>query len=347
MQETNLHRGHRITAPLTTCACVMFGCAVVHAESSPVPPFSLTFAPTEREHVPATQPEGEAGEEAKQTAAGASSSGDLAKQLQNPVADLISIPFQSNFDFGGGIDLPAGGRSRLLHRVLPPGPARCASRIAGFALRDRPDRDQAFKYLLNVQPVIPLSLNDDWNVISRTILPVVCQDDVLGVSSQGGLGDTFQSLFLSPQSTEPFIWGAGPVFLLPTATDDTLGVERWGMGPTGVILKQDGPWTYGILANHIWSFARDDDRKEVNATYLQPFLSYTFRTATTLSFSTESTYDWTGSQWTVPLLGGVSQLVRIGKLPVSLGVNGKYYVEGPDGAPDWGIRFAMTFLFPK
>jgi len=325
---------------------MMFGCAVVHAEESSVPPFSLAYAAIEPD-ASSTVENGSGNQQSTGPVPGESPSSDLAKKLQNPVADLISIPFQSNFDFGGGIDLPTGGSSRFLHRVLPRGPARFASRIAGFALRDKPDRDQAFKYLLNFQPVIPISLNDDWNVISRTILPVVYQDDVLGVSSQGGLGDTVQSLFLSPKSTEPFIWGAGPVFLLPTATDDTLGAERWGMGPTGVILKQDGPWTYGILANHIWSFARDDDRKEVNATYLQPFLSYTFKTATTLSFSTESTYDWIGNRWTVPLIGGVSQLVKIGKLPVSLGVNGKYYVEGPDGAPDWGIRFTMTFLFPK
>jgi hypothetical protein len=346
IHATSLNRWHGTTALLTTCACMMFGCAVVHAEESSVPPFSLAYAAIEPDASSTVENGGE-DQESTEPVPGESPSSDLAKKLQNPVADLISIPFQSNFDFGGGIDLPTGGSSRFLHRVLPRGPARFASRIAGFALRDKPDRDQAFKYLLNFQPVIPISLNDDWNVISRTILPVVYQDDVLGVSSQGGLGDTVQSLFLSPKSTEPFIWGAGPVFLLPTATDDTLGAERWGLGPTGVILKQDGPWTYGILANHIWSFARDDDRKEVNATYLQPFLSYTFKTATTLSFSTESTYDWIGNRWTVPLIGGVSQLVKIGKLPVSLGVNGKYYVEGPDGAPDWGIRFTMTFLFPK
>ena len=278
--------------------------------------------------------------------AGQPAADDLAKKLQNPIADLISVPLQSNFDFGGGFDLPSGRSSRLLQRVLPPGPARAASRVLSFALRDEPDRDQAFRYTLNVQPVIPFSLTRDWNVISRTILPVLNQDDVRGVSSQGGLGDVLQSFFLSPKSSEPFIWGAGPVFLFPTATDDSLGAERWGMGPTGVILKQSGPWTYGLLANHIWSFARDDQRKEINATYLQPFLSYTFKTATTLTCSSESTYDWVGDQWTVPLIGGVSQLVKIGRLPVSLGVNGKYWVEGPDSAPDWGVRFTMTFLFP-
>jgi len=285
--------------------------------------------------------------ESEDDAADAGSEQELAEKLQNPVSDLISVPLQSNFDFGGGVDLPSFGRPGLLQRLLPRGPARLAARVLRFALRDEPVRDQAFRYTLNIQPVLPIHLNDEWNLISRTILPVLYQKDVLGDTDQGGLGDTLQSFFLSPKSSKPFVWGAGPVFLFPTATDDVLGAERWGMGPTGVILRQDGPWTYGILANHIWSFARDDDRKEINTTFLQPFVSYTFKTATTLSFNTESTYDWAGHQWTVPLNAGVSQLVRIGKLPVSLGVNGRYWVEKPDAAPDWGIRFTMTFLFPK
>ncbi len=322
-----------------------------HAESpdgGDVNALELSYAAVyASDDVMATQPAGGDVETAPADSSGDGGSSDLVKKLQNPVADLISIPLQSNFDVGGGVDLPDFGRSGFLQRTLPRGPARLASRVLNFALRDEPDRDQAFRYTLNIQPVIPISLNDDWNVISRTILPVVYQRDVLGETDQGGLGDTVQSLFLSPKSADPFIWGVGPVFLFPTATDDSLGTERWGMGPTGVILKQDGPWTYGVLANHIWSFARDDDRNEINATFLQPFLSYTFRTATTFSFASESTYDWVDDQWTVPLIAGVSQLMKIGKLPVSLGVNGKYWVEGPESAPDWGIRFTMTFLFPK
>lgn len=339
-------RAQQHIVALVSTGCVMLCGSTAIAESFSLPAFSLTSGSVQQGSAPTSQPAGSEDED-RRPAAEDSSSSDLAKKLQNPVAALISVPFQSNFDFGGGIDLPSGGSSRFLHRVLPRGPARFASRLASFALRDEPDRGQAFKYLLNVQPVIPITLNDEWNVISRTILPVVNQDDVLGVSSQGGLGDTLQSFFLSPQSTEPFIWGAGPVFLLPTATDDSLGAERWGMGPTGLILKQSGGWTCGILANHIWSFARDDGRKEVNATYLQPFLSHTFKTATTLKTSSESTYDWIDNQWTVPLIGGVGQVVRIGKLPVSLEVQGLYWVEKPDNAPDWGIRFTMTFLFPK
>src|SRR5262249_9087775 len=144
------------------------------------------------------------------------------------------------------------------------------------------------------------------------------------------------------------IWGVGPVFLLPTSTDhNLLGSYRWGAGPTGVILKQEGPWTFGALANHIWSFARDDGRKEVNSTFLQPFVSYTFKTATSVTVNSEATYDWIDHQWNVPLFAGIGQVVKFGKLPVQFQLGGQYWVEGPESAPDWSLRFAMTLLFPK
>lgn len=237
---------------------------------------------------------------------------DLAKKLQNPVADLISVPLQFNFD-------------------------------NGFGPKD------AEKLTLNIQPVIPVTLNEDWNVIIRTIMPIVHLESVAdGISSETGLGDIVQSFFFSPK--EPvggWIVGVGPVFLWPTATDDALGGEKWGAGPTIVLLKQESGWTVGLLANHIWSFAGDEDRDEVNATFLQPFISYTFPTLTTLTFNTESTYDWTHDEWTVPLNVQVSQLVKFGKLPVQLAIGGRYFAEAPDGGPEWGIRFAITFLFPK
>lgn len=298
-----------------------------------------------------------ASDETEHSALGVSDSEALANKLANPVADLISIPLQSNYIIGGGRDLPQrqGPLRNLRHlpgpfgrqgeRFLESRAGRIASRLLSLGKGD--NRDQAFKYLLNVQPVIPFTLNEDWNLISRTILPIVAQNDVIGTTSQGGMGDITQSLFLSPKSTEPFIWGAGPVFLIPTATDDSLGSERWGMGPTGVILKQSGPWTVGALANHIWSFARDDGRKEVNNTYLQPFINYTFKTATSLTCNTESTYDWIDNQWTIPLYAGVGQIVKIGKLPVSLQLGSQYWVAGPETAPDWSIRFQLAFLFPK
>jgi hypothetical protein len=237
---------------------------------------------------------------------------DLAKQLSNPLAALISVPFQGNLDYGLG---PGDGS----------------------------------KFTLNIQPVIPITLNEDWNLISRTILPVVDQEGIAlgGANDETGLGDVVQSFFFSPKDPEPFIWGVGPVLLLPTATDSVLGGEKWGAGPTAVILKQDGGWTYGALANHIWDFAGDDDRAAVNATYLQPFLSYTTPQATTVTLNVEGTYDWQREQWSLPLNLAVAQLLKIGGQPVSIFAGGRYYLEAPDGGPEWGMRLGVTFLFPK
>jgi hypothetical protein len=242
---------------------------------------------------------------------------ELAKKLQNPVANLISVPLQSNFDWGGG------------------------------------PNDDGFRYTLVAQPVIPISLNEDWNVISRTILPYVYQesqfDEAVFGKSQSGLADTVQSFFFSPVNPTKggWIWGAGPVLQLPTATDDLLGEEKWGAGPTAVILKQQGPWSYGVLANHIWSFAGEDSRVDVNRTFLQPFVSYTTKTFTTFGVNSESTYDWDRSQWNVPINAVVQQLLKIGKQPVAFQLGGRYYAEGPSDKPEWGLRFQVTLLFVK
>ena len=239
---------------------------------------------------------------------------DLAKQLSNPIASLISVPFQFNYDSGFG-------------------------------------PDDGYRATLNIQPVIPISLNDDWNLISRTILPIVTQDDIAGPSgSQSGLGDITQSLFFSPKAAGPggIIWGAGPVFLVPTATDDLLGTGKWGAGPTGVALKQAGPWTFGMLANHIWSFAGDGDRSDVNSTFMQPFLSYTTPDAWTFGVNTEATYNWTSEEWSVPINLTVGKLVKFGHQPVSFTVGARYWAESPENGPDgWGFRGVVTLLFPK
>lgn len=242
------------------------------------------------------------------------SASDLAKKLSNPIASLISVPFQGNYDGGYG-------------------------------------PDDGSKYTINVQPVIPFTLNEDWNVISRTIVPIVWQNDITGPSGdQFGLGDTTQSLFFSPKkpTSSGIIWGVGPVFLLPTATDDLLGGGKWGAGPTAVALKQSGPWTYGALANQIWSFAGEDDRQDVNSTFLQPFISYTTKNAWTFALNTESTYNWQAEQWSVPINFTVAKLVKVNKQPIQLTAGIRYWAESPDNGPDgFGARLAITFLFPK
>lgn len=244
-----------------------------------------------------------------------SSAEDLAKTLANPVAAMISLPLQLNWD--GDI-----------------GPDDAGDRLA-----------------LNVQPVVPFSLNDDWNVISRTILPILHQSDVFpGSGSQTGLGDTVQSFFFSPKAPTAggWIWGAGPVLLLPTGTDDLLSARKWAAGPTGVVLKQRGPWTYGALANHLWSFAGDGDRSDVDATFVQPFVTYTTPTAWSFSATIESTYDWEHDQLSLPVNLVASKVTKIGRQLVSFGGGVRYWVDSPDsGSEGVGLRLSMTLLFPR
>jgi hypothetical protein len=245
----------------------------------------------------------------------AQSEEQLARQLTNPVAALISLPLQLNVE-----------------REI--GPARDGSRS-----------------VLNIQPVVPFDLNADWNIISRTILPVVWQDNIFpGAGSQSGVGDIVQSVFFSPKlpTAGGLIWGIGPVFLLPTGSNDLLSTGKWGAGPTGVVITQQGPWTYGALGNHIRSFAGDGNRATVNATFLQPFITYTTSTATTFFLNVESTYDWERTQWAVPINSGVSQVLRLGGQVFQLGASARYWASGPDQAPHgWGLRLTLTFLFPR
>lgn len=206
------------------------------------------------------------------------------------------------------------------------------------------------RFTANIQPVIPFSLSKDWNVITRTIVPVIYAESPLaGGDDNAGLGDITQSFFFSPKAptSSGWIWGTGPVFLYPSATDNARGSEKFGLGPTVVLLKQQSGWTSGLLANHIWSVAGDGDRADVSSAFLQPFVSYTTKTFTTIGLNTESTYDWEDSEWTVPLNLLVSQLLKLGTQPIQFQLGGRYYAEKPDGGPDWGLRFTVTLLFPK
>jgi hypothetical protein len=236
---------------------------------------------------------------------------ELAKKLANPVASLVSVPFQANYDFGIGVN-------------------------------------DVERFTLNFQPVIPISINDDWNLIVRTILPIIdAPSPAPGISSASGLGDTLQSFFFSPK--EPingWILAGGPVFSWPTATDSILGSEQWGAGPTFLALKQTGQWTYGALLNHVWSYAGDSSRSEINNSFIQPFLAYITQTKTTFSLNLESSYNWAEEQWNVPVNVMVSQMIKLGSMPAQIFVGGRYYAEAPTGGPEWGIRAGLTLLFP-
>jgi hypothetical protein len=253
----------------------------------------------------------------------------LAKQLANPISSLISVPFQANEDLGYG---PTGN---------------------------------GYKFTLNIQPVIPISLTKDWNLILRTIFPIVSQHDLFYFAnlpkdsplqpqnrSQDGLSDTTQSFFFSPKQPGPFglVWGIGPVFLYPTGTHPLLGTGTFSIGPTVVVLKQMGGWTVGALMNQLWSVAIQEDRQSFSQMFLQPFLAYTTKTHTTFTLSTESTANWNATsadgKWTVPLIFQISQILKIGRQPISIQVGGKYYADSPRYGPDWGVRFNLTLLYP-
>jgi len=250
---------------------------------------------------------------------------DLAKELANPISSLISVPFQGNYD------------TKI-------GPAEKGDRLT-----------------VNVQPVVPIPLSDEWNMISRTIVPITYQDDIAGMvapfsGEQFGLGDTTQSLFFSPAQVGPsgIIWGAGPVFLLPTGTDKLLSADKWGAGPTAVVLKQTpgatsgDTLTVGALVNHIWSFAGSDRTSEISNTFMQPFVAYSTYNGYTFSLNTETSYNWTSDEWTVPINMSVSKLTAIGNQPVSLQLGGRWWAVSPTAGPeDFGLRFGITFLFPS
>jgi hypothetical protein len=243
----------------------------------------------------------------------------LAEKLSNPVASLISVPLQFNYDSGIG-----------------------------------PDQD-GHKNSVNIQPVIPVQINDDWNMISRTILPVVSQSDTSpGSGSQHGIGDITQSFFFSPRAVgaNGWIWGVGPVLSLPTASDPLLGSKKWGAGPTAILLRQAGGWTYGVLVNQIWSFAsvsgNYSNRPPVSVMFLQPFAAFTSSTAWTYSANFESSYDWHLHQATAPLNLSISKLTRIGRQPISFAGGVRYWLASNDNGPHgWGYRFTVTLLFPQ
>lgn len=248
------------------------------------------------------------------SAAQPASEEDLAKETQNPVSDLISVPFESNFNFGVG-----------------------------------PNDD--LQYILYVQPVVPFRLSKDWNLITRTIIPLIDQPELgPGVGDVFGLGDIQLSQFLSPAKSGALIWGIGPIFQFPTATDDALGSDKWSAGPTAAALTIRGPWVAGAVVNHLWSFAGDDDRADVNQTLIQPIVNYNLPGGWFLSSVPYITANWEkdgDDRWTVPIGIGVGKVHRFGTQPVSLQLTPYYNVVRPDDAAEWTLRFRINLLFPK
>jgi hypothetical protein len=241
------------------------------------------------------------------------STGELAKATQNPLASMISLPFQNNTNFGIG-----------------------------------PGDDT--QNILNIQPVWPFALNDNWNFITRTIIPVISQPGVApGDSRTFGLGDTTFTGWLSPKNSGKWIWGAGGALIIPTSTDDDLGNGEWALGPSVVVLTMPGKWVIGSLFSNVWSINADTN-EDINFFTWQYFVNYNLKDGWYLVSAPIITADWeadSDNTWTIPFGGGVGKIFRIGKLPLNGQVSGYYNVEKPDFGADWQLRIQLQFLFPK
>lgn len=239
---------------------------------------------------------------------------ELAKLAQNPVGNLISVPFQNNSNLNAG-------------------------------------PDKRTQNILNIQPVIPISVSDEWNIITRTIVPVISQPLPDGERSNG-IGDTVLTAFLSPAKPGKWIWGAGPVLQIPTNSNSDLGNRNWGLGPSVVVLHLDkgDPWVYGVLANNIWSLSDSGSGGSYNNGLIQPFVNYNFPGGFYVTSAPIITVNWKADRsqrWTVPLGGGVGKIFHLGRLPVNTQLSAYYNVVTPDDGPNWQIRAQVQFMFPK
>jgi len=243
---------------------------------------------------------------------------ELAKLAQNPIANLISVPFQNNTNFNYG---PEAGTQNVL----------------------------------NVQPVIPFSINADWDLVTRTIVPLIWQPELVpNQAMEFGLGDIQLSGFLGPSQPGPggLLWGAGAIVQIPTNSDERLGNKNWGLGPTAVVLKleQGNPWVYGALVNNVWSLTSDERGGAYNNFLLQPFVNYNLPGGTYIASSPIVTANWraeSGQKWIVPLGLGVGHIFHLGKLPLNAQIAGYYNIVSPDDGPDWQLRAQIQFMFPK
>ncbi|MBW2678739.1 MAG: neuromedin U [Deltaproteobacteria bacterium] len=259
-------------------------------------------------------------EEAKPDTEKAQGGGDLRSAVQNPISSLISLPFKFSFDYGA------------------------------------PNGEASF---LNIQPVVPVTVGN-WNLVNRAIIPLIdSPGEVAGTpnipnpipgNGATGLGDINYSLYFSPVKYDKAIWGLGPSITMPSATDDQLGSDKWSAGPTGIVLFQPKWGTIGGLARHLWSFAGDSDRADVNQSLFEPFVNYNLPQGWYLIADIIITANWeadSSNRWTVPLGGGAGKLFNIGKQVMNIRSEVYYNVKKPNSAPDWQWGFTVQFLFPK
>jgi hypothetical protein len=294
----SLHRRQRhvFGTALAGPALLLAGCAWASWDSDLA---AYSTAQDQTELPPGQSPEGQTNQE-------------LAKKTQNPVSDLISLPFQNNTNFGLG------------------------------------PTDET-QNILNIQPVVPVSLSDDWLLINRVIMPIVYQPEVIpGSGSEFGLGDTTYTAFFSPKGSGEWIWGAGPIVQIPTSTDDRLGSGVWGLGPSVVAVTMPAPWVIGGVVSNVWSVGTDSNDPDVNFFFLQPFINYNFEGGWYLTSAPIITADWeapSDDRWTVPLGGGFGKVFRVGSRPMNFNTQVFYNVEHPDLGAEWQLRLQLALLF--
>lgn len=251
-----------------------------------------------------------------QTSQESASASELARKTQNPVADLISVPIQNNFNFTVG------------------------------------PHNQT-QTVINIQPVVPIKLNEDFNLITRTILPVIDQPDPVSNTSQFGLGNLNTTLFLSPSKSKVVTWGVGPIFGFPTKTNDLLGSNTFSVGPSAVVVAMPKPWVLGVLANNQWSIGNAAPGQRINQMLIQPFINYNLPEGWYLTSSPIITANWeafgshSSDRWVIPVGAGFGKIVKTGGAPLNFNLSGYYNVVSPEQGPDWQLRFQVALLFPK
>ena len=239
-----------------------------------------------------------------------SASIDIAREDQNPITRFYTVRFEDNAQFGFGPD------------------------------------DEVLNFF-RIQPLVPVKLSEDWHLVTRAIIPIVHQP---WPESTDGLSDIGLNFFLTPGRAGKFIWGVGPALILPTATDDKIGTEKWSAGPAVAAVYYTGPWVIGAVAQNVWSFAGEDERNDVNLMTVRPLINYNLPNGWYLSSSPSIAANWEAKEddrWLVPVGGGVGKIFTIGNQRMSALLESYYHIKSPDIGPDWQLRFQLSFLFPE
>jgi hypothetical protein len=239
---------------------------------------------------------------------------ELAKERQDPIADLMQVPIVSNLDFGA-----AAGNG--------------------------------FRYTLTIEPVLPVKITSGWYLVTKPIFSVASAPE--STSGQGrttGSSDLTTEFYFAPQKSTSFIWGFGPVVGMPTGSDPVLGTGKWTLGPGVAIIEQTKHWTFGARVNHVWSFAGDKNRSDVSLTLLEPTVSYSWGNGWEVGLDSETTYDSNaarGDRWIAPLEMSIGKVAYFGRRPVSLSFGVLPYALAPAGFSSVGLSFTIAPLFPR